>query len=242
MPTIFLFCKAYPEEKVKRSEINRYIVEALEFFTTQNFVLPPFAHWTREVWRSKHHEVDEIRDRMLGWDVTDFNSGTFAAVGLTLFTMRNGGYSRHATPKPYAEKIMYVRENQVTPLHFHHRKTEDIINRGNAGAGDLVVQLFNSTEDNTLADTPVSVFCDGTEKITEAGGTIVLKQGESITLTPRIYHTFHAINAPALIGEVSSVNEDIGDNYFYHPLPRYPQIVEDEDPFRLLCTEYPNME
>ena len=27
-------------------------------------------------------------------------------------------------------KIMIVRENQVTPLHFHWKKAEDIINRG----------------------------------------------------------------------------------------------------------------
>ena len=30
---------------------------------------------------------------------------------------------------------MFVRENQVTPFHYHVRKTEDIINRGGKGTG-----------------------------------------------------------------------------------------------------------
>lgn len=224
---------------MKRSEINLYISEAIEFFEKHNFVLPPFAHWTREKWQSVKHQSNEIREYMLGWDVTDFNAGDFESIGLTLFTLRNGGFDRDSLTKPYAEKIMHVRRGQVTPLHFHHRKTEDIINRGNSGAGNLAVQLYNSTETNELEDTPVSVFCDGMERRVEAGGTIVLSPGESITLRPRLYHSFYAVDAPALIGEVSSVNEDRGDNYFFQPLPRYPEIEEDEPPFRLLCTEYP---
>jgi len=31
------------------------------------------------------------------------------------------------------------------------------------------------------------------------------------------------------------------DNHFKEPLPRYPQVEEDEPPFRLLCTEYPKI-
>jgi len=72
----------------------------------------------------------------------------------------------------------------------------------------------------------------------EAGGTLILGAGESITLTPYLYHTFYSVDGHGLIGEVSSVNDDDTDNYFKEPLPRYPEIVEDEAPFRLLCTEY----
>jgi len=50
---------------------------------------------------------------------------------------------------------------------------------------------------------------------------------------------FYAIDGDGLIGEVSSVNDDDTDNRFKEPLPRYPEIVEDEPPFRLLCNEYP---
>jgi D-lyxose ketol-isomerase len=221
---------------LKRSEINLFITNAIDFFEEHHFSLPPFAHWTLEEWRNRGYEADEIRQRQLGWDVTDFNSGLFASCGLTLFTLRNGGFSHHES---YAEKIMMVRERQITPLHRHDRKTEDIINRGNSASGELVLKLYNSTENGGLADTPVSVICDGIARHTEAGGSIVLKAGESITVPPGLYHSFHSANGNALIGEVSSMNDDVTDNRFYQSLSRFPEIVEDEPPFRLLATEYP---
>jgi D-lyxose ketol-isomerase len=223
---------------LKRSEINLFITNAIDFFEENHFSLPPFAHWTLEEWRQRGHEADEIRQRQLGWDVTDFNSGLFASCGLTLFTLRNVGFSHHES---YAEKIMMVRERQITPLHRHGRKTEDIINRGNSASGELVLKLYNSTETGGLADTPVSVICDGITRHTEAGGSIVLKAGESITVPPGLYHSFHSANGSALIGEVSSMNDDVTDNRFYQSLSRFPEIVEDEPPFRLLATEYPRL-
>ena len=223
---------------MKRSEINLFITNAIDFFEEHHFSLPPFANWTLEVWRDRGHEADEIRQRQLGWDVTDFNSGLFASCGLTLFTLRNGAFSQHES---YAEKIMMVRERQITPLHRHDRKTEDIINRGNSASGELVLKLYNSTENGGLADTPVSVICDGITRHTEAGGSIVLKAGESITVPPGLYHSFHSANGNALIGEVSSMNDDVTDNRFYQSLSRFPEIVEDEPPFRLLATEYPRL-
>jgi hypothetical protein len=221
---------------LKRSEINLFITNAIDFFEENHFSLPPFAHWTLEEWRNRGHEADEIRRRQLGWDVTDFNSGLFASCGLTLFTLRNGGSSHHES---YAEKIMMVRDGQITPLHRHDRKTEDIINRGSSSSGELVLELYNSTEDGGLADTPVTVICDGIRRYTEAGGSIVLKAGESITVPPGLYHSFHSANGSALIGEVSSMNDDVTDNRFYQSLSRFPEILEDEPPFRLLATEYP---
>jgi D-lyxose ketol-isomerase len=226
---------------LKRSEINLFITNAIDFFEEHHFSLPPFAHWTLEAWRERGPEADEIRQCQLGWDVTDFNSGLFRSCGLTLFTLRNGGVSAVSHHKPYAEKIMMVRERQITPLHLHGRKTEDIINRGTSAAGDLVVQLYNSTEDGGLANTPVNVICDGITRHTEAGGTIILRAGESITLPPGLYHSFYSVNGSALIGEVSSTNDDATDNRFYHSLARFPEILEDEPPLRLLSTEYPRL-
>ncbi len=133
---------------------------------------------------------------------------------------------------------MFVRENQVTPFHYHVRKTEDIINRGGKGTGRLAVELYNRAADGGLSQTPVSVSCDGVRRNLEAGATVILDSGESITLTPYLYHQFHAVDGHALIGEVSSVNDDASDNFFLDPLPRFPEIVEDEAPVRLLCTEY----
>jgi hypothetical protein len=224
---------------MKRSAINRSILEASTFLAENRFILPPYADWTPEEWRQRGSEAEEIRANRLGWDITDFNSGQFESLGLTLFTLRNGSMSSGAGSKIYAEKIMFVRRNQVTPFHYHAHKTEDIINRGGKGTGRLLVQLYNSAEDGGFAPTPVSVSCDGVRRQVEAGGNVILGAGESITLTPYLYHMFYAIDGDGLIGEVSSVNDDDTDNRFKEPLPRYPEIVEDEPPFRLLCNEYP---
>jgi hypothetical protein len=221
---------------MKRSEINRFIAEAAAFFAENGFALPPYANWTPLEWKQRGSEADELRSCKLGWDVTDFSAGTFAALGLTLFTLRNG--PPDGSGKVYAEKIMFVRENQVTPFHYHIRKTEDIINRGGNGTGRLAVQLYNRAADGGPSQTAVSVTCDGVRRNLEAGATVVLGPGESITLTPYLYHQFHAVDGHALIGEVSSVNDDASDNFFLDPLPRFPKIVEDEEPVRLLCTEY----
>lgn len=223
---------------MRRSEINLFIAEAIDFFEANHFSLPSFASWTPSAWHQWKDE-DEIRHRQLGWDVTDFGSGTFASCGLTLFTLRNGSGGNANHYRPYAEKIMMVREQQTTPLHYHHSKIEDIINRGGVAAtGDLAVQVYQSAENGDLMDIPVKVVCDGVIRHIDAGETIILKPGESITLPPRVYHSFHAVRGNALIGEISSINNDNDDNHFYLPVPRFPEIEEDEPPLRLLCTEY----
>ena len=222
---------------MKRSEINRYIAEADAFFAENHFELPPYADWTPQEWKQRGDDADEVRNMHLGWDLTDFASGDFEKIGLTLFTLRNGAPNGGGA-KVYAEKIMFVRENQVTPFHFHHQKTEDIINRGGKGTGRLAVQLYNAGEDGKLLDTPVTVSCDGIKRTVDAGTTVYLGPGESITLTPYLSHRFYAVDGHGLIGEVSSVNDDAADNFFKDPLPRFPKIVEDEAPVRLLCNEY----
>ena len=223
---------------MKRSEMNQYIAEASAYFAEHHFMLPPFADWTPEEWLLRGSEANELRTQRLGWDITDFASGDFDKIGLTMFTLRNGLAGGGKISKVYAEKIMLVREGQVTPYHYHGHKNEDIINRGEKGTGRLLVQLYNSTDDGQLAQSTVSVVCDGVRRQVEAGGTVILGPGESITLTPHLYHQFYAIDGWALIGEVSSVNDDDTDNYFLEKQPRYPALIEDEPPLRLLCTEY----
>jgi len=223
---------------MKRSEINTSIREAEAFFREHRFSLPPFASWSLAEWRSKGPEADEIRTRRLGWDLTDFGSGDFMKIGLLLFTTRNGDV-QDAASKRYAEKIMIVREGQVTPWHFHWMKTEDIINRG---GGNLVIELANATEDESaLAGTEVKVSTDGVQRRVKARGRVTLSPGESITLVPKLYHAFWAEqgSGTALVGEVSSVNDDATDNRFFDAPGRFPKIDEDEPPYRLLCNEYP---
>ena len=122
---------------MKRSELNAIMKDAVKFIDEMKFKLPPFAFFSPEEWAQKGHDYDEIRDNMLGWDITDFGSGDFEKIGLLMFTVRNGNFNDSKYIKPYAEKLLIVEEGQVTPYHFHWSKMEDIINRG---GGDLVVK------------------------------------------------------------------------------------------------------
>ncbi len=223
---------------MKRSEVNSIIREAAAFISSFRFALPPFAEWTPEDWRQKGHECDEIRDNMLGWDITDYGTGRFDEVGLVLLTIRNGNQNDKRYKKPYAEKLLISRERQLSPMHFHWKKMEDIINRG---GGVMVMKLYNADENDGLADTDVTVVCDGVVRTVPAGAELELHPGESVTLVPRMYHAFWAKegHGPVLIGEVSECNDDNTDNRFYEKLGRFPEIEEDEAPYRLLCTEYP---
>ncbi len=222
---------------MKRSQVNAIIRNADAFLKEHRFHLPPFAYWTPDDWATKGDEVREIVDRRLGWDITDFGQGDFEKSGLFLFTLRNGSPENLKTGqgKLYAEKIMIVDADQVTPMHFHWSKTEDIINRG---GGKLVIQLYNSTEDEGLADTDVTVSMDGVKRTVKAGDTVVLSPGESITLPSYCYHKFWGAESCVLVGEVSLVNDDNTDNRFYEPVGRFPEIEEDEPPLCLLINDY----
>ncbi|MGI6315133.1 MAG: D-lyxose/D-mannose family sugar isomerase [Christensenellales bacterium] len=223
---------------MKRSEINAAMKSALKLFKEHKIMLPPFLLWTPEEWKTKGEEVREIKDNMLGWDITDFGLGDFEKNGLFLITLRNGNQKNpEKYPKVYAEKLMIVRESQITPLHFHWHKMEDIINRG---GGNLMIQLYNATPDEALADTDVTVSMDGVSRTFPAGHVVRLFPGESITLTPGLYHSFRGEEGKGtvLLGEISMCNDDLTDNRFYDKVGRFPKIEEDEEPLYLLCNEY----
>lgn len=223
---------------MKRSEINEIIRSADEFIRAHGFYLPPFAHWTPEEWQHKGPEVSEIAVNQMGWDITDFGSGNFDQVGLFLFTIRNGHPSnwRLRQGKLYAEKILIVQVGQITPMHFHWAKTEDIINRG---GGRLLLQLYQSTPEEGLdRESPLTVSIDGTKITLRAGEIVDLKPGESITLPAGLYHKFWGADEQVLVGEVSVVNDDNRDNRFYDPIGRFPTIAEDEPPLYLLLQDY----
>lgn len=222
---------------MKRSEINALIKDAILFLAEMKFNLPEFAFWTPENWQLKGNEADEIRDCMLGWDITDFGEADFYKVGLFLFTLRNGNLNDPDNKKTYAEKIMIVREGQVTPCHFHWQKMEDIINRG---GGNLMIQLYPATEDEKLGQNDLTVSIDGVSHTIRAGTIVRLKPGQSITLLPWQYHSFWAENGcgRVMTGEVSQVNDDNNDNRFLEKQPRFSAIEEDEKPLYLLANEY----
>jgi D-lyxose ketol-isomerase len=221
---------------MRRSEVNAIIGDATAFFEEMNFKLPRWAFWTPKEWKGKRTECAEIIENMLGWDVTKFGGEDFDRRGLLLFTARNGNLEKD--DKPYAEKIMIVREEQETPMHFHWNKMEDIINRG---GGNLVIELYGSDENEKLADGPVMVSIDGIRHTVPAGGTVVLEPGDSICLEQGVYHRFYgeAGRGRVLVGEVSKVNDDTADNCFLEDLGRFPPVEEDEPPLHLLAIDYP---
>lgn len=222
---------------MKRSEINQILLKAKAFMAEKQFILPPWAYWSLEDWKNNKLDTHEIIDNMLGWDITDFGSGDFYQRGLFLFTIRNGKLNKDR--KPYAEKIMIVEENQETPMHFHWAKMEDIINRG---GGNLVIDLYQSDKDENFSNDSLRVKTDGVVRTVEAGGSVILKPGESICLEQGVYHRFYGEpgKGKVLVGEVSSVNDDASDNRFHEPIGRFPVIEEDELPIHLLASDYAN--
>lgn len=222
---------------MKRSEINQIIRYMEDLIQKNGFHLPPFCHWTPEEWETKGHEYDEIRDNMLGWDVTDYGFGDWEKLGFALITLRNGNQKNPNYKKVYAEKLLMLKDGQHSPMHFHWVKSEDIINRG---GGTVVIHVYND-ENGELGKSDVLVNQDGRSYYVPAGTGIELKPGESITLWPHQYHDFDVVpgTGDVLIGEVSMCNDDNTDNRFYEEMGRFPKIEEDEPPYRLLCNEYP---
>ncbi len=220
---------------MKRSQINAKIKETLRLLDEYKIDLPPFANFTPEEWAEKGEEYNEVRDNMLGWDLTDYGGDDFDKLGLLLITLRNGNHDNPRYKKPYAEKILVVQEGQKTPMHFHWSKMEDIINRG---GGILCMQVYNSDENGNLSNTDVEINSDGRHYTVPAGTVLRFKPGESLSIQQGLYHSFWAEGGTCLVFEVSMVNDDKNDNRYYDKVGRFPEIEEDEKPFRLLCTEY----
>jgi len=223
---------------MKRSQINRIIRDAETCMAANGIRLPPFATWSKEDFSSRNQQLDRFRAAQLGWDITDYGKERFEETGLVLFTLRNASPEERdqGTGCKYAEKIMISGKDQVCPMHFHESKTEDIIVRGDV---PLAVRLYHANPNGELdQQTPVEVYCDGVARTVAAGDVVVLQSGESITLTPRIYHAFWGEGGACLVGEVSTVNDDHTDNYFVDPMGRFPNIEEDEAPYRFLVGDY----
>lgn len=223
---------------MRRSVINDIIRGGEAFISAFGFRLPHFAHWTPADWEARRDEAGMILGARLGWDITDYGQGDFGQTGLLLFTLRNGDAANlnRGRGMVYAEKIMISRAGQLCPMHHHGSKTEDIIVRGGA---PIEVKLYNSDEEGSLdRETPVVVRTDGIAREVPPGGTLVIDPGGSITLESGTAHAFWGKDGDSLIGEVSTVNDDETDNYFHQPVARFPEIEEDEPPYRLIVPDY----
>lgn len=144
------------------------------------------------------------------WDVTDFGLGDFGRTGLVLVNL--------AEQPEYCEKLMYVRHKQVTPRHYHGSKKEDIICRW----GRLAMELPS-------AKATVRLQVNGEARDIPTREPLMLEAGERITLTRGVPHAFWADSEYAVVGEVSTANDDRHDNFFENPdIGRFSAIEEDE--------------
>lgn len=227
---------------MKRSRINKAIKELENMCKKHRCYLPPFCNFTPDDWIKAGKEYDEVRDCMLGFDITDYGKDDFENFGFALITIRNGNRNmKDKYPKVYAEKLLMLKEGQYAPNHFHWHKTEDIINRG---GGNVLIRVYNSLENEEVDyESDVTVNCDGKEFTVPAGTQIRLTPGESIYIKQYLYHDFEVEKGTGdvLLGEVSECNDDNNDNRFNPPVARFSKIEEDEEPYRLLCNEYPKV-
>jgi D-lyxose ketol-isomerase len=161
------------------------------------------------------------------WDVTDFGLGDWQRFGLVLINL--------AEEPEYCEKLMYARREMTTPSHTHRLKKEDIVVRW----GSLNVQLWNGRPGETSDRLTINV--NGNPVWVASGGFIELRAGERITLIPGVYHEFSPATDECIIGEVSSENDDLNDNFFADPkVGRFSEIEEDEPAISPLVSDEPN--
>ncbi|MFW8595056.1 D-lyxose/D-mannose family sugar isomerase [Cribrihabitans neustonicus] len=223
---------------MKRSKINEILQAADEMIRGHGFALPPFAYWTPDEFRTRASEASHVIDTRCGWDITDYGAGRFDEMGLFLFTLRNGRLSDLSAGRGmcYAEKLLISRQDQLSPMHTHAIKAEDIINRGGA---TLVVELYGSDGAGNFAeDRGGTVMCDGIARDYAPGEKLRFGPGESVTLMPGDWHAFWGEGGDVLVGEVSTVNDDETDNIFREKIGRFAEIEEDTDPLHLLVSDY----
>ena len=164
---------------MKRSRINQIMAEADEMIRSYGFVLPPFANWTPEEFKEKAGAARHVIDARCGWDITDYGAGKYDEFGLFLFTLRNGRLAdlQRGGGMCYAEKLLISKRDQISPMHTHAIKAEDIINRGGA---TLVIELFGSDDNGNFAeDRGGIVWCDGIRRPFKPGEKLRFAPGES---------------------------------------------------------------
>lgn len=223
---------------MKRSRINQIMSEAHDMISHYGFVLPPFADWSPAEFQARAADASNVIGARCGWDITDYGAGRYDEMGLFLFTLRNGRLAdlQRGGGMCYAEKLLISKQDQLSPMHTHVIKAEDIINRGGA---TLVVELYGSDDGGGFAeDKGGTVYCDGIRRDFAPGERLRLAPGESVTLMPGDWHAFWGEGGDVLIGEVSTVNDDETDNVFREPIGRFANIDEDVDPLHLLVSDY----
>jgi D-lyxose ketol-isomerase len=151
------------------------------------------------------------------WDVTDFGLNDIYNFGLVLVNLCN--------EKEYCEKIMYAKAGMTTPAHYHKSKKEDIICR----VGGL--NIFFYCKDSMHHCNLHKLKIKKNNKFIEISccDTVYLSEGERITIDPYISHAFTAMSSEVILGEVSTYNDDMNDNFFLESADRFPVVERDID-------------
>ena len=112
--------------------------------------------------------------------------------------------------------------------------------RENSYWPDLCLIQIASPDEAAAIDPKAEVVVpsDGVIRRLPPGGRMTLSPGESVTLMPGVWHRFWTEEGDVLLGEVSTVNDDLTDNVFAEPVGRFSEIEEDEPPFHLLVSDY----
>ena len=220
---------------MKRSEINAAISEAKDMIDRYSWVLPKWGYWSKEEYNKNTNLKNYLKNHQMGWDVTDFGKGEFEKKGITLFCIRNGIQGNN-DDKPYAEKLLFMREGQEIPFHSHKVKLEDIINRG---GGELVIEFLEVDSNQIESNSKIDVLVDGEIVSIAPREPLILKRGQSVTVERNIYHKFYSAEGSGMVmaGEVSQVNDDNKDNYFLESVGRFAEIQEDEEILHPLWNE-----
>ena len=160
---------------MKRSTINSSIRTARAVCDHFQYESPPYANWSLKEWECAGPEWNEVRDCMLGWDVTDFGSGRFEEIGRALFTLRNGRSIDPRYPKSYAEKLLIDPENQRAPAHYHRSKREDIMCRHGS---NILAQLTKTGPEGGCSEERFSIQLNGCARELEGREIVRLAPGE----------------------------------------------------------------
>ena len=123
---------------------------------------------------------------------------------------------------------MLARAGQITPIHKHNAKQEDIICR----VGVLAIQVFAQDANGNFSEKEgtVEILHNGEKTSYQSGTILYLKAGERVTLRPGCYHQFWAISEYAIIGEVSTFNDDATDNVFVDKNIKRFDVIEEDEP------------
>ena len=160
------------------------------------------------------------------WDVTDFGLGDFNSYGLVLVNL--------AEEAEYCEKLMYAKKGMTTPCHAHKMKKEDIIVRN----GKLAIQIWKGKPGEDKKCHPFKIKINGLFSKVYSADILKLSSGERVTLVPGVYHEFYPLSEECIIGEVSTANDDLHDNYFINEdIGRFSKIIEDEPPIVKLISD-----